>query len=249
MSFPVTPAARRVSAAALALVAVAAAPAGAHDITFVNGTVYSAVAGPRFWSSRSLSPYSRLDCSITSANPYWRNNGCTLTVKTQLDGCYWEVQTSDPQPRTNTECAVTISGAITWRRAVAHCALASEPLGLEVTYTVGSQPGRLLSPAMFQATAVLKPKTLANNGLATRAYTMTVTANEAPASVTSGTPLVALGSLNEVFEVYFTSPISDACPNADTNALSVGSVRDSISDTAPDLAAMTGFLRLDVIAA
>lgn len=239
----------RVVIAALSL-AASAATGVAADGTLTD-TVYTSAGGPRYWSSADPTPYSRLDCSDGTGNPYWSSNGCTLTVKTQFAGCYWEAQTSSPdtagQP---SNCQVSIGGMIRWRATGAHCALASDPLGLEVSYLIGSNPGRLVSPILFQATAVLKPRTPASNGLATREYMMTIKAVQSPATASAGTPLVVFGSIFEEFRVHFTQPIRNECPNPDSNRGSIGAVRDWLDDLDPAVGGgipPRGYVKADIV--
>lgn len=214
----------------------------------VAPTLLSVSAGPAYSTSRTLSTDHQLDCSAT--NPYWNNNACTVNIKVaSTAGCLWESQSTDNgAPPERSACSVSITGPIRWRVAAQFCQLYGDPLSLEVTFTPGKQPGRSMAPIVFQATGTLVPTQFGADRLSTRVYHLTVSASAARANVNL-LGAVATANIKEVFEVRFAVPVSDTCPNRDTNTLSIGNIRDIRSDATPQGAATAGFVNAFIAAA
>jgi hypothetical protein len=205
-------------------------------------SAYTAIGGPNYPTSTTLSTYHQLDCS--TANPYFQNGACVLNVDTQSGGCLWETQSTDngvpPHP---SPCRVTINGPVPWRSLSAYCHLGTTENSLTVKYWIGGPPGTAFSPITFYATPTLTPRAFNGAATATVSYTLKVTATDAAATATGQSTPVAVGSILEVFTVDFAYPVKDVCPNADTDRYSIGNVRDQRRDVVAQDNAATGFIK------
>ena len=224
--------------AALAMSALAPAPA-------VAAGAYSVIAGPRYSVSGALSNSHKLDCSI--ANPYFDNSACSLFIDTESAGCIWEKQSTDATATLpgNGTCRVVISGPVPFRSVSAYCVLGTTLPSLHVSYTVGTQPGRSMSPFEFYAVATFAPKAFNANATATKQYQMTIKAATTATATGQSVP-AAVAKFSEVFTVDFAVPVADSCPNVDSNRTPIGNVKDARRDVVAQDNATTGFVKIDV---